>query len=119
MTVEEQVGVPAHRHGAVMAPPWSEEAFETAAGLFRAVGDPERLRMLAILARGERCVTELAEAVGASLSTASQRLRVLRGEGLLQRRRDGKHIYYSLADDHVSELIGNALDHASEDHARR
>lgn len=117
MTTDEQLV--AHEHGTVPAPPWSEDAFESAAGLFRAVGDPERLRILAILARGECCVTELAEAVGAGLSTVSQRLRVLRGEGLLRRRRDGKHIYYSLADGHVSELIANALDHAAEDQAQR
>lgn len=119
MTADEHLDVPAHRHDHVPVPPWSEDAFESAAGLFRAVGDPERLRILAILARGECCVTELAEAVGAGLSTVSQRLRVLRSEGLLQRRRDGKHIYYSLADGHVSELIANALDHASEDHVHR
>lgn len=107
--------VEAHGHGAVPTPPYPDQAFEDAAGLFRAVGDQERLRLLAILSLGECCVTELAEAVGAGLSTVSQRLRVLRSEGLLARRRDGKHIYYRLADDHVSDLIANALAHATEE----
>jgi DNA-binding transcriptional ArsR family regulator len=82
--------------------------------MFRAVGDEGRLRLMALLARGEACVTELAEATGDGLSTVSQRLRVLRVEGLVTRRRDGKHLYYALADDHVAQLILNALAHAEE-----
>lgn len=103
-----------HRHGPAPAPSIPPHAFETAARTFRALGDHERLRLLAILAEGERCVTELAETVGATLPTVSQRLRVLRMEGLLERRRDGKHVYYSLADAHVAELVANALEHARE-----
>lgn len=90
------------------------EAFDAAAELFRTLGDAERLRLLTLLARGERTVTELAEAAGAGLSAVSQRLRVLRLEGLLTRRRDGRNQYYGLADRHVAELISNALAHASE-----
>lgn len=85
-----------------------------AARLFRAVGDVPRLRLLALLAQGEACVTELAESEKESLSTISQRLRVLRGENLIARRREGKHILYSLADQHIFDLVFNALAHASE-----
>lgn len=92
------------------------EAFHAAAELFRALGDPERLRLLTLLADGERTVGELADLAGASLSVVSQRLRVLRLEGLLDRRRDGRHQHYRLADRHVADLIANALAHASEDH---
>jgi DNA-binding transcriptional ArsR family regulator len=60
---------------------------------------------------------ELAEATGEGLSTVSQRLKVLRSEGLIARRRDGKHILYSLADAHVAGLLAFALEHAQE--ARR
>jgi len=59
-------------------------------------------------------VTELADARDTKLSTLSQQLRVLHAERIVKRRRDGKHIYYSLADDHVRELVRAALDHASE-----
>ena len=51
---------------------------------------------------------------GEDISTISQRLRVLRNEGLVSRRRQGKHIVYGLADQHVVELIANALAHAAE-----
>jgi DNA-binding transcriptional ArsR family regulator len=62
-------------------------------------------------------VTELAEAAGVGLSTVSQQLRLLRAERIVSRRRTGKHIYYCLADGHVSDLIRNALEHAAEEAA--
>jgi len=89
-------------------------AIERAARLFRAIGDEARLRILARLADGPCCVTDLALAEGESLSTISQRLRVLRGEHLLVRRRDGRHIAYALADDHVLDIVRSALVHAGE-----
>jgi DNA-binding transcriptional ArsR family regulator len=93
----------------------SEEAFRRAAGLFRAAGDVTRLRLLAHLCEGEWCVTELAEAAGAPLPAVSQQLGVLRAQRIVRPRRAGKHIYYSLLDEHVIELVQNALVHASED----
>lgn len=96
------------------ASPRSAVAIERAARIFRALGDPSRLRLLAFLANGETCVTEVATAVGDEISTVSQRLRVLRLEGLVVRRRQGKHILYALADQHVVDLIFNALEHAVE-----
>jgi DNA-binding transcriptional ArsR family regulator len=92
----------------------SDAAFERAAALFRAAGDLARLRLLHRLDAGECCVTELADASNTKLSTLSQQLRVLHAERMVKRRREGKHIYYSLADDHVRELIRAALDHAGE-----
>ena len=92
----------------------SDAAFERAAALFRAAGDLSRLRLLHQLDAGDRCVTELAEASGTKLSTLSQQLRVLHAERIVKRRREGKHIFYSLADDHVRELIRAALDHGGE-----
>jgi len=91
-----------------------EPSLETASRLFRAIGDPARLRLLSKLAQGEMCVTELAASEGESLSTISQRLRVLRSENIIVRRRRGKHINYGLADQHVMDLVFNALAHATE-----
>jgi ArsR family transcriptional regulator len=89
-------------------------ALERAARLFRAMGDAPRLRILELLAQGERCVSEIVTAVNEKFSTVSQRLRILRTEGLVARRRDGTHLIYSLADRHVTDLIHNALAHAHE-----
>jgi ArsR family transcriptional regulator len=63
---------------------------------------------------GECCVTELVDTLQEKFSTVSQRLRLLRSEGLVVRRREGTHLYYALADRHVADLIRNALDHAGE-----
>jgi DNA-binding transcriptional ArsR family regulator len=93
----------------------SEEAFQRAASFFRAAGDVSRLKLLARLAEGEWCVTELAQAARAALPTVSQQLRLLRAEGLVTRRRVAKHVYYALADGHIRSLIASALEHAAED----
>jgi ArsR family transcriptional regulator len=90
------------------------DALERAAQIFRAMGDGARLRILDLLKQRERCVTEIVTAVGEKFTTVSQRLKLLRSEGLIVRRRDGNHIYYALADRHVVDLILNALAHANE-----
>jgi len=90
----------------------SEEQLERAAAIFRAAGDVSRLKLLSRLCDGEWCVTELADAAGVGLSTVSQQLRLLRAERIVARRRAGKHIFYSLADKHVIDLIQGAIAHA-------
>jgi len=88
--------------------------------MFRALGDPARLQLVELLSEGERCVSDLAQRSCQEISTISQRLKVLRGERLIARRREGKHIFYFLADHHVVDLVRSALAHAdehqSEDH---
>jgi len=106
--------LPAEHPAAAVTLDVSEMALARASRIFRALGDPPRLRLLALLARGELCVTEVAVAEDEEISTISQRLRVLRNESLVSRRRQGKHIVYGLADQHVADLIFNALAHAAE-----
>jgi ArsR family transcriptional regulator, lead/cadmium/zinc/bismuth-responsive transcriptional repressor len=113
-TSQRAQGCGPHAAGRPHGPEVSDSAFERAAALFRAAGDLARLRLLHRLDAGECCVTELADASETKLATLSQQLRVLRAERMVKRRREGKHIYYSLADDHVRELIRTALDHAGE-----
>ncbi len=104
-------------HAMPMAPPDPLEpgACERAVAIFRALGDPARLRILCLLMAGERCVTEIAQAMGDSLPAISQRLRLLRGERIVCCRRNGKHVIYALADQHIGQLVTNALAHANED----
>ena len=91
-----------------------DRTLELAVRLLRAFGDVERLRILVRLARGEACVSELAAMEGETLAVVSQRLRVLRSENLVIRRRNGKHINYALADRHVAELVETVLTHSRE-----
>lgn len=64
---------------------------------------------------GEHCVTELAEELDEKMPTISERLRLLRTDGLVTRRREGKHMYYQLADEHVEAILKMGIAHASED----
>ena len=97
-----------------MFPKSSPRDLERASRIFRALGDAPRLRLLELLMDGERCVTELVDILGEKFSTVSQRLRLLRTEGLVLRRRAGTHLFYTLADRHVADLVRNALAHAAE-----
>jgi ArsR family transcriptional regulator, lead/cadmium/zinc/bismuth-responsive transcriptional repressor len=87
---------------------------ETAADMFRALADPLRLRLLSRLAVGEACVTELAALEGDKLTTISARLQALHGARLVKRRRDARHVFYALADEHVLLLVQSAIGHATE-----
>ena len=103
-----------HRHARrTKPPPPPQGALERAAALFRAVGDVGRLRLLHQLGDSEWCVSELAERAGVKLSTLSQQLRILHGQRIVDRRRDGKHVYYRLADEHVRAMVHAAIDHAA------
>ncbi|WP_201778937.1 ArsR/SmtB family transcription factor [Rhodopirellula islandica] len=90
------------------------EACERAAAIFRALGDPQRLRLLMLLEASERCVSEVCELLDESMPAISQRLRLLKSERIVRSRRDGKHVFYSLADDHISRLVTNGVMHAME-----
>ncbi|MEA2523961.1 MAG: ArsR family transcriptional regulator, lead/cadmium/zinc/bismuth-responsive transcriptional, partial [Thermomicrobiales bacterium] len=83
------------------------------ADLFAALGDPTRLRIVAALAGGELCVCDLAATVGQTESAVSHHLRLLRSLGLVRPRRDGRLVYYTLDDAHVTTLFGQALDHVA------
>ena len=83
------------------------------AGVARALGHAHRLELLEHLGQGERGVDALAVRVGLSLANASQHLQQLRRAGLVANRRDGKFIYYRLADDGVTDLL-TALRRQSE-----
>lgn len=78
------------------------------AALLKALAHPDRLMLLCQLVEGERCVAELGEATGVEQPSLSQQLGVLRAEGLVATRRDGKYIYYSLASADVQAVL-NAL----------
>ena len=92
----------------------SDEVLARAAVLGAALGDPSRLRLLELLLDGRHCVSELAAETSASLSAVSQRLKVLAHARLIVRTREGRHIYYTLADDHVRHILNELFDHASE-----
>jgi len=84
------------------------------AELFHQVSDPTRLHLLLELLDGERCVCDLASGASVSVSAVSHQLRSLRTARLVVGRREGRHIFYRLADDHVAVLVTAGLEHVRE-----
>jgi DNA-binding transcriptional ArsR family regulator len=82
---------------------------------FKVLTDPTRLKILYALGTGELCVFDLSVSTGASVSSVSHHLAALKRGRLVKSRRDGRIIYYSLDDDHVTAIIKYARDHLEEE----
>ena len=92
-----------------------EDVLSPTVQLLKGFADATRLRILCLLRGREVCVHEIVDALDMSQSAISHQLRVLRDARLVAHRRDGRHVYYRLADDHVRELLENALSHGAEE----
>ena len=91
-----------------------KEIIEYIADLFKGFADPTRVHILYLLAEGELCVGDIAEAVQLSQSAISHQLRMLKQMHLIKFRREGKNVLYSLADDHVKTILQMGLEHVLE-----
>ena len=91
-----------------------EEMLYDLAELFRIFGDSTRIKILYVLFEAEMCVCDIAELLHMTQSAISHQLRVLKQSKLVKFRREGKTIYYSLADDHVRTIIGMGMEHLCE-----
>ncbi len=92
-----------------------DKRIEYLAELFRSLADPSRLKILTLLLDGEMNVVSLAEAVGVSEPAISHHLRGLRQMRIVRGRRQGREVFYSLDDDHVADLLQQALEHVRHD----
>ena len=91
-----------------------EDALYDLAELFKVFGDSTRVRILFALFEAELCVCDLSEALDMTQSAISHQLQILRTNKLVKSRREGKQIYYSLADEHVVTIIAQGLSHILE-----
>ena len=91
-----------------------EEMLCDLAELFRIFGDSTRIKILYVLFEAEMCVCDIAELLHMTQSAISHQLRVLKQSKLVKFRREGKTIFYSLADDHVRTIIGMGMEHLCE-----
>ena len=91
-----------------------EETLFRLSELFRVFGDSTRIRILYGLFASEMCVCDIAQLLGMTVSAISHQLRVLKAADLVRSRRDGKTVFYALADDHVRTIIGQGMDHVNE-----
>lgn len=92
-----------------------EEKLYDLAELFKVFGDSTRIRILFVLFEEEVCVCDLAATLNMTQSAVSHQLRILKQNKLVKSRREGKSIFYSLADDHVRTIINQGYDHITED----
>lgn len=90
----------------------ADDRFEGVARMFQVLADPTRAKLLFALSREELCVCDLAAIVHRSRPAVSHQLRLLRDLKLVQHRRQGKIVYYRLADEHVRHLVEEGLEHA-------
>jgi ArsR family transcriptional regulator len=85
------------------------------AQLFQALADPTRVRIVGLLAHTELCVGDLCLVLGMSQPAVSHHLRILRTLSLVRARKEGQHVFYTLADDHVHDLFHQGLAHSQHD----
>ncbi len=90
-----------------------EEMYDLAE-LFKVFGDSTRIRILFALFDSEYCVGDLAESLEMNQSAVSHQLKILKVNKLIKSRREGKQVYYSLADEHVSTIIAMGREHIEE-----
>ena len=84
------------------------------AELFKVFGDSTRIRILFVLFEAEVCVCDLAQTLNMTQSAISHQLKILKQSKLVKSRREGKSIFYSLADDHVRGIINMGIEHVEE-----
>ena len=90
------------------------EMVEELADFFKVFGDATRIRILCVLFQSELCVCDLAKVLGMTQSAISHQLRVLKQMKLVKNRREGKTVYYSLADNHIHMILNQGMEHILE-----
>ena len=91
-----------------------EELLYDLAELYKVFGDSTRIKILYVLFEAEMCVCDIAQVLGMTQSAISHQLRVLKQSKLVKFRREGKTMFYSLADDHVRTILGMGMEHLCE-----
>ena len=92
-----------------------EEKLGDLAELYRVFGDPTRIRILYVLFACPMCVCDIAGLLGMSVSAISHQLRILKQSKLVRFRREGKTVFYALADSHVRTILAMGMEHICED----
>lgn len=91
-----------------------DELLYDLAELFKIFGDSTRIRILYVLSESEMCVCDIAQLLGMSQSAISHQLRCLKQSKLVKYRREGKSMFYSLADSHVRTILSQGMEHVAE-----
>ena len=91
-----------------------ENTIQVISEIFKVLGDNTRIKILNSIEDCELCVSDICECVNMSKSAVSHQLRILKQAKLVKYRKSGKEVYYSLDDDHVTQIVSCAKEHVSE-----
>ncbi|WP_258002350.1 ArsR/SmtB family transcription factor [Burkholderia sp. WAC0059] len=97
-----------------MNTPFNDDRVALLADLFRLLGDPTRLRIVLACVSARSAVGAIAESLGLSPSLVSHHLRLLRAARIVRAEREGKQVFYTAADQHISEMLAGMLEHVEE-----
>lgn len=92
-----------------------QESIDSQSEIFRALSEPTRVKILYLLSHEEMCVHDLTTLIDSSQSSISHHLKILKLNNLVKARREGKAVYYSLVDRHVSGLFSQCLEHVEHE----
>lgn len=92
----------------------AEEDLIDLAGFFKVFGDVTRIKILCVLIQSEMCVCDLAQTLNMTQSAISHQLRMLKQMKLVTNRREGKTVFYSLADSHIKTIVNQGMEHIRE-----
>ncbi|KXB05622.1 hypothetical protein AKJ50_00405 [candidate division MSBL1 archaeon SCGC-AAA382A13] len=92
----------------------SLENLDKAGEMFKILSDPTRLKILLNIAEDEKCVHEIARAIDQELSNVSHHLKKMKDKNLVDYRKEGRHKYYRIDDDHVLTVMREGIEHANE-----
>jgi ArsR family transcriptional regulator len=92
----------------------SDDTLYKLSELYKLFGDKTRIRILYVLLKREMCVCDIAKLLDMTISAISHQLKILKQASLVKFRREGKTVFYSLADDHVKTILNNGMEHIEE-----
>lgn len=92
-----------------------EKALDKMSSLFKVIADPTRIKILYALESRSLCVCDISFLLNMTQSAISHQLRILRQEGLVSHKKEGKHVFYTLKDEHVHMIFGQAFVHVMEE----
>ncbi len=91
-----------------------EELFDSLSSLFRLYSDPTRIRIIYLLAEKSLCVQDIASILNAKQSNTSHQLAILKSKNVVKAIRQGKKVYYTLSDEHISSILALGIEHVCE-----
>lgn len=97
----------------------SDKVINEVASFFKIVGDPTRTKILSILDKNELCVCDIANLLNMTKSSISHQLKTLKEASIVKSKKDGKEVYYTLDDEHVSEVFEVALYHIGHEKEKK